>query len=409
MKLRTLIALMAVCIITAFVAPAFSQEMPAPGTVIDKNNFKKYAHLFPEEFAPAFLDGFGGVTQPVKVKVSSPSPTVGQPKSYLALSAKNKGKYALDAQGDIANFKRGVGLPFPDLDKNDKDFINKLMWNYDNRYKTDDNEDDGIAGSWEKRRGEPVRYNNGRTQQIFYANRLGADPKPNLPNPIGLFTSLVLQYYRPESVRNTIMLSYRYTDLKKPDDTYLYLPSMRRVLRAEAGQRSTPILGGLQALDDFDGFDGRTSDFTFTFVRDQKVLANVNDKATPNIGRDWQPKGELWWKSEGWEPRDAYVIDIRPKDAKYPQGRKRIFLDKDSLSVLYSIAYDRAGKLWKVWNASRMVYSLPNGEKFSYMSGFFGVDLQFGMAGNFGLYPAINTGKITYNDATPASLLKRAR
>ena len=29
---------------------SFGQEMPAPGTTIDKTNYKKYAHLFPEEF-----------------------------------------------------------------------------------------------------------------------------------------------------------------------------------------------------------------------------------------------------------------------------------------------------------------------------------------------------------------------
>ena len=61
MKSKTLITLVAVITAVLFVAvSSFAQEMPAPGTTIDKSNYKKYMHLFPEEWAPAFEDGFGG-------------------------------------------------------------------------------------------------------------------------------------------------------------------------------------------------------------------------------------------------------------------------------------------------------------------------------------------------------------
>ena len=92
MKLRTLIAIMAVCIITALVAPAFSQEMPAPGTTIDKNNYKKYAHLFPEEFLPGFESGWGGVMAPIKLKVTTSTPSVPQPKVFLAFLCQKQGQ-----------------------------------------------------------------------------------------------------------------------------------------------------------------------------------------------------------------------------------------------------------------------------------------------------------------------------
>jgi hypothetical protein len=408
MKLRTLITLMAVCIITALVAPAFSQEMPAPGTTIDKNNYKKYAHLFPEDLLPIFDTGWG-VMQPIKIKVAPQSTVFGVPKAYLAFSAKNKGKYQLDAQGNIANFNRGVGLPFPDLDKSDKDFATKLMWNYDNRYKYDDDVDSGKGGSWEKRKGQPVRFNTSKGDNTMYVNRLAADPKPNLPNGLGLYSSMVFHYLLPDSIKNTIMLSYRYADVKKGDETYMYLPSMRRVLRAEAGQRSTPLLGSTQALDDFFVFDGRTPDFTYTLVKEQKVLTIVNDKSHWNIAREWNPKGELFFLPEGWETRDTYVIDIKPKDPKYPQSRKRIWMDKESLCMYYGVAYDRAGKIWKMWFTPQKVFSLPNGEKWNILNGQFGIDIQFGLAANFAIDQTVNTNRLTYEDATPASLLKRAR
>ena len=164
-------------------------------------------------------------------------------------------------RGNVTNFSRGVGLPFPDLDKSDKDFITKFMWNFDNRYRYDDMVDSSKGGSWEKRKGDAARYNTAKTELIYYVNRMASDPKPNLDNPMGLFNTMVFHYLLPDSVKNTIMLTYRYTDVKKNDDTYMYLPSMRRVLRAEAGQRSTPVLGSTQALDDFGCFDGPNSGF----------------------------------------------------------------------------------------------------------------------------------------------------
>ena len=406
MKLKTLI--LAAILMAAFIAPAFSQEMPAPGTTIDKNNYKKYAHLFPEEFLDVFTTGWG-VLQPVKIKVAAQSPVIGVPKSYLTLSAKNKGKLQLDAQGNIPNFHRGVALPFPDLDKSDKDFAAKLMWNYDNRYQMDDEIDNGKGGSWEKRKGQPVRWNQAIGIQIFFVNRLAYDPKPNLENPSNLYKAFVFHYVLPDSIKNTIMLTYRYTDVKKADDTYMYLPSMRRVLRAEAGQRSTPVVGSTQALDDFGIFDGRTPDFNYTLVREQKILTVCDNKAPYTVGKDWQPKGELFFLHDGWELRDTYVIDIKPKDPKYPQSRKRVWIDKESLAPYYGAAYDRAGRIWKTWFVPTKVYSLPNGEKFVMQDGQFGIDIQFGMATNFPMDIKLNGNKLAYEDATPASLLKRAR
>ena len=406
MKLKTLI--LAAILITIFMAPAYAQEMPAPGTIIDKANYKKYAHLFPEEFLAAFETGWG-LLQPIKIKVAPQTPVVGHPKAFLALSAKNKGKFQIDAQGNIPGFTRTVGLPFPDLDKSDKDFATKVMWNFDNRYKSDEQKDNGRGGSWEKRKGEAARVSVAESIVGFFTNRIAGDPKPNLHNPIGLYTSMVFHYILPNSVKNTITLAYRYADVKKTDDTYLYLPALRRVLRAESGQRSTPMLGSTQALDDFNCFDGRTPDFTYTLVKEQKILTIADDKSSYTIGSSWKPKGELFFISDGWEMRDTYVIDIRPKDPRYPQSRKRIWIDKESFNPYFSVAYDRAGKLWKLWFTSRKTYSLPNGEKFVMPNSQFGIDTQFGLATNFEFDLEVNNLKLTYNDFTPAALLTRAR
>lgn len=384
---------------------SFGQEMPATGATIDKSNYKKYAHLFPEEFLQAFEDGWG-LIPPIHVNVVGSKP-IPVPKEWIALSEKNKGKYGLDAKGNLTGGYNREGLPFPDLQKNDKDFATKLMWNFDCRYILDEELDHARGASFEKRRGEDLRWNNAYLITLYFKGRLAVSPKPDLPNPLGLYKAGMVHFLNPDSIKNTITLTYRYVDPNKPDDTYLYLPSMRRVLRAEAGQRSTPLLGNIAALDDLRGFDGRIPEFTYTVVREQKVLAITENTFLPKPSA-WKKK-DLPFPYDNYEIRDTYVIDIKPKDPKYPQSKKRIWLDKENGgNIYYSVAWDRAGKLWKVWMLPFKRHAML-GDKFPTVGGAFGVDVQFGMATYYSADITVNDQKYTYSDFSPASLLKRGR
>ena len=392
------------------VSPSVGQDMPAPGTTIDKSNYKQYQHLFPEEWAQAFEDGYDGLLPPFKMSVTE-TRSYPPPKQFMEYSAKNKGKYAIDANGNITPTYNREGLPFPELTADDPDFVTKLMWNYDAKYWCDEALDKGRGGSFEKRRGEPVRFNTATSFWLFFKDRMVVDPKPDLPNPIGLYKVLLFHYLKPPSIKNTITLSYRYVDQNKPDDTYLYLPSMRRVIRAEAGQRSTPVLGSTQALDDFVVFDGRIPEFDYTLVGEQKVLAIPNGEATIEKALASKKEGSEYLpvQTEGYEVRDVYVIDIEPKDPKYPQSRKRIYVDKQTLWAYYGIAWDRAGKLWKVWLQDTKSFAMPDGQQVVYTNGLIGCDLQFGMATLYVPDNVLNSSNFTYNDVTPQALIKRAR
>lgn len=402
---------MIVCIMLAvvglvFAVPSFSQETPKPGTIIDKSNYKKYAHLFPPELAGAFEDGFGGLVPLFKIKVVE-AKHYPMPKQYLDLSAKNKGKYGIDAHGNITPAFNREGLVFPDLQRSDKDFATKLMWNHDSNYWCDDAFDRAGGGSFEKRRGEPVRRNNSQFLWVFFKGRVVEDPKPDLANPIGLYKAMLMHFVSPESVKNTMMLSYRFIDSSKPDDTYLYLPSMRRVLRAEATQRSTPVTGSTLSMDDFNCFDGRIPDFRYTLVAEQKILAVADSKIGPKAGKN--VKNDLPIEFDNYELRDVYVVDVVSKNPKYPQSKKRIWVDKESLWAYWGVAYDRAGKLWKIMQHGTKSWPLPGGQQGTFTNTQLGVDLQFGMANYYIADFVYNKSRFTYNDVTPQTLLRRAR
>lgn len=415
--MRKMISKLCILITGALVIPGllgaslcFGQEMPAVGTTIDKSNYKKYSHLIPPEWNPAFEDGFGGLLPLWKMKVAA-AKSYPQPKAYLDYSAKNKGKYSIDAKGNIIPAFNREGIPFPDLQDGDKDFTSKLMWNYDSRYMCDEILSLPDTTSYEKRRGEPVHGNQAGGFYLFFKGRLASAKPDLLPNPLALQRATIFHFYSPESSKNTMMLSYRFIDQNKPDETYMYLPSLRRVMRAEAGQRSTPMLGSTNALDDFGIFDGKTSEFTYTLVRKQKILAVMDSKTSRKTDDEALRKNNkvLPVDVEGYEIRDVYVIDIKPKNPKYPQGLKRIYVDVENNWPLYGFAYDRAGKLWKVWSMSLHVLPLPAGQKYVYQQGLVCVDIQFGMSSQFSQASIYNDDKLSYSDCTPSALLKRAR
>ncbi len=389
-----------------FASSSLGQEMPKPGDVIDKSNYKKYAHLFPEEFLPYFENGFE-IIKPISIKVSETKPTP-VPKKYLTVSEKNLGKVTLDKDGLVVGYDFH-GFPFPDVKPGDKDFATKLMWNFQYRYYGDDIQE--VPFTIEIRRGQKATWSRADAIWMYFYNRLYMDPKPVMKTPNNLFKVLRFIYKEPPGMKNLMFLTHRYADVTKSDDTYLYLPTMRRVLRGEAGQRSTPVQGSTQALDDFNVFDGRPFEFTYEFVKEQKVLGVPDNRMT------WQealknivPISQSTIQTVGWELKDVYVIDIKAKDAKYPQSKKRIYLDKENFNnIYYAIAWDRAGKLWKVWYADNRRFTLPDGDIGTAMIGLVCVDVQFGLINCAFVDRKMNTGSFEYADFMPSTLLKLAK
>lgn len=404
MKIIWVLTVVSFCFL--FASLTFGQELPKPGEVIDKSNYKKYAHLFSEEFLPAFENGFGGLMKPWSIKVSE-TKSWPMPKAYQVISEKNRGKYSIDNQGLIGGGYNYEGIPFPGLTKDDKDFANKLMWNYRYRYYADERLSNW--GIWNRRLGEPITRMRGHNYEISCINRLYVDPKPFYKTPVDLQAATILYNLYPPSQRNFSYLLYTYLDPRKPDETYMYLPQMRRVLRGEGGERSTPVLGSIQSPDDFEGgFMGKTFEFTYKFVGEQKVLGVADSKMT-TADAEKSSQIDVPYHKDNWEVRDVYVIDIVPKDAKYPQSKKRVYIDKENFFPYFATAWDRAGKAWKVWASPAIKYPSAQGDILTTMQGMFAVDIQFGMASYYMGDWWLNGQGYKYVDFTPSALTRLGR
>jgi hypothetical protein len=405
MKPRLLCIVVTALIACVLSIPSFAQELPKPGTIIDKNNYAKYAHLFPPEFLPAFENGFDGLLEPIKIKTAEARP-VKLPKAFVALSEKNRGKYGLNADGLITGGYDSQGFPFPGVTPADKDFALKLMWNYCFVYLNDDTNNYGFT--YLRRKGEPARTYAAEMPMMTFVGRIFVDPKPFYPTPTKLRQAGFFLYTMPDAIKNTMTLAYRYLDFARADEVYLYLPALRRTLRGEAGQRSAPMAGSLQSLDDAKGFDGRTPEFTYKFAGEQKVLCPWDATLNAAAMKKLKTPQTTPYQNDGWEARDTYVVDIIAKNPRYPQSKKRVYLDKETLGVVYSIAWDRANKLWKVWSKGFVHYPLASGEMYYGNNLDLAVDVQMGMGQALNIENKMNVG-MKYEEVTVSSLPKKAR
>jgi hypothetical protein len=135
------------------------------------------------------------------------------------------------------------------------------------------------------------------------------------------------------------------------------------------------------------------------------VDTKLDGSAVKKMGR----MNDVPYPLENYELRDVYVVDIKPKDSKYPQSKKRIWIDKETHFAFYGVAWDRAGKVWKIWNMALINYPVPGGGYGFQNGNMLGLDVQFGMATMYVTQQKSNTGQVTYNDVTPSNLLKLAR
>jgi hypothetical protein len=134
------------------------------------------------------------------------------------------------------------------------------------------------------------------------------------------------------------------------DDTWVYVPTLRRVRRISTAQRTDAISGTDFTLDDLFSFNGIVPQYDWKCLGEQDILAPMNTKVKgyPYVKeQNFGPYG-LSFASDRWELRHAVVVRMDPKNEDHPYAWKDIYLDKQTLQPLYSMAYDQKDELWKI-------------------------------------------------------------
>lgn len=258
------------------------------------------------------------------------------------------------ASDDLTLQNYVAGLPFPTIDPNDPQAAVKVMWNAAYKWlATDDldardfSADAGPIGQHGAGMRVERHFQLGFLRRLFYNGRLYVDPKPERPNPDGIrYRESLHPVVEPLDLRGVGMTSVRYIAPQRPDESWLYLPHLRRVRRLSNAQRSDALFNQDIDTDSYFGYSGHIGWMDWKFLGERTVLAPMHGTHYPV---EWGQGSSDFAFDDVWEPRRVYVIEGTSRLPQYAYSKRVLFVDAETFVVALSDIYDHNGQLWKVW------------------------------------------------------------
>jgi hypothetical protein len=365
----------------SFLAGSPARADVVPGDTITPANKGQVKGLIPDDLYPFTVESFDGL----KMNIVEPEHYPPHPK-YLQATIDYACQAKLDDEGRLIDYTAGQPFPYSewakeatghkcDLTPDDPQFALKLAWNVNYRWQ-------GGSGlnlphwgfSYMRNRGkETWRLAQGEYRRTYFSHRADLLPETTmLEEGTPVEWAEFFDVKTPFDLRGTMFLLFRYTEQGREDDTWAYIPALRRVRRIAATQKSDSLLGTEFALEDFYIFAGYVWEHQWEFQGEQTVLGPMNsrrvcfpsiigtEEATRATGmtrlgtRDewfnckYGPYGALPFVEETWQKRSAFQLDDVPRQRGHPYSRKKIWYDKETMMPIYSIMYDRAGQPFRM-------------------------------------------------------------
>ena len=364
MRLQVALAVSAVALLAG---PSWSVEdaggtVPSfkEGDVIAFDDIDKLRPFLPEEFWDNrdffFYEGMQLEVGPTMFDYSASD-------QWKAQTAKFKGTARLGPDNSLENWTTGYPFIPADIDcQGDPDAGAKIMWDFQAR--GGDGHAHFFYSYWDRGEQLPLYYE-GTGQNVQLAHRVEekfADNDYDIFRGEKRKNANGVQVDAPFDARGIMLLSYRYKSSDKPraearnDDTWVYVPTLRRVRRISTAQRTDAISGTDFTMDDLRSFNGIVPQYEWTCLSEHKIIAPMNTKVKGypyEKDHNFGPYG-LSFASDRWELRDAWKVKMKPKNADHPYDHKDIYIDKQTFAPLYSMAYDQKGELWKlIWHNHR--------------------------------------------------------
>jgi hypothetical protein len=332
------------CAVAAFVSAAgIARADVSPGDKITDANMDKVKDLVSPGMEWCIKRGW-----PMTI---SETKRIEWPKAYKEATEKYASQAKLTPDGlDVKNYV--AGMPFPQLDPKDPQIAYKIMWNYSYQWLTTDDVDlrnfDADTGSIADHGPMAVErhFLLDHFRRLFWTGRLYVEPKPEKPNPNGYRAQQGLYpILEPFDLKGVGALGNRYNDSGKQDDSWLYLPSLRRVRRLSTAQRSDALFGQDTDVDSYYGYAGHIAWMDWKYLGEKEVLGAFHTK---NYPVKWNEKVD-WAFDDVWEKRKVYVVEGVSKLPQYAYSKRVLWIDKEAWVVPFTDIYDRSGELWKIW------------------------------------------------------------
>jgi hypothetical protein len=248
-----------------------------------------------------------------------------------------------------------AGMPFPDVQRDaiavpDRaEAGRKLIWN--NVYGNPTAGDNTIL---KKSRLFTINGETGiEREQIVYLTKIRMSGRLAEPHVLGdgsVNKQQMLFVLAPYDVKGVGQYIVRYND-GRPDDTYAYIKSVRRVRRVSGNTWMDSLAGSVAANEDLDLLDAHPLWYeSYNLLGETTTLAVAHSPAGPiDLDNFIDHKNPPYWNPIGmqWEPRQTYVIEGKPPVA-HLYGKKTLWMEKDYPTFYWMEVHDRKNRLWKV-------------------------------------------------------------
>jgi len=356
----------------AALADADSPDTIPAGTKITLQNWRQYRKFMPVGMQTLYEGRYKwriGPEPDYTVEVG-PTTTIPMPKKFAADTEKYAGQAKLvkiDTGGyTIENYQAGLPFPGPKEPQlpykvlyNSWYYFRPFVYTY-------------LSTLYRVDRNLNVYSSTGGVNNWRVAHLSDGDMPMQMPYAGPYFLLIRNPQFTPEQNRYLTSLQMLYSDPAHVQDSYTFLPSLRRALRLSTASRCAPLLGTDWVYDDNGGGQYfQVPNFNVTLLGKKKILALVHEKqcSRPDKKDCFTIAGSTpgWPKPEigPWEVIDAYVLDISPLPSlgHYCYPHKVIYLASTNAWVLtWWEAYDESGKLWKIDKASYRPVPIGNGE-----------------------------------------------
>ena len=280
------------------------------------------------------------------------------PKQYGAVTRANRGT-AVIAPDENLKTSAGAwwtgGEPFFDLTAQDPEVGIKAWYNQVHVYDGDDFTHDWVNMFFVGSTGKRERVIEMSWDRIFLTSREILSPKPSYDARItNIFFKELVYVQTPADLQGYGNLTYRYNDQNKLDDSFTYIPMMRRIRRITSGQRFDAFVGSDSSIGDFRTLDVPVARWKWKLIDVQTKLTTLfsTDYITENKAAQRRHPTTVGDKFPRMNWRlwpNVYVIEATPKTP----GDCGVY-SKKILWVLGGCwksglgdAYDLQGRLWK--------------------------------------------------------------
>jgi Protein of unknown function (DUF1329) len=334
-------------------ASASLTDSIAPGTTITMQNWQQYKQFMPEGMQ-GFFDGRFLWKMPTDVQMAV-GPTVIHPlpKTYMEATEKYSGQVRLvdlpDGALTLSNYQGGIPFPNPAEPHLGWKILANVWYRYLPHLIVDTSGDGCEVDSSGAANCVAALIVN---RQLAYNTDPGTPA--SFPGAEGKFSSEYLMVLEPEQQRYTATLTLSYTDPSRPEDVFLFLPSLRRYQSVSAAARCAPNQGTDSTEEDYRfGFNSNITEAKVDFLGEKKILTMIDYTLPPgrfpnnfDMPLGWPTPS--WGK---WQLRDVYVISVSKVPSKaggYCYGKRVMYVDKATYAPLWEDLYDADIKPWRI-------------------------------------------------------------